>query len=87
MFTLMHLTFLHQRHAAGAVAISSSAVSLPRNGDPIKLNGAIHVSCTIRKLVAASAAEAELGVLFLNAQEAKVFSTHPCQTRPSNSYR
>jgi hypothetical protein len=47
--------------------------SLPRNGDPIKLNGAIHVTCTILKLVAASAAEAELGALFLNAQEAKVF--------------
>ncbi len=47
--------------------------SLPRNRDPIKLNGAIHVQCTILKLVAASAAEAELGALFLNAQDAKVF--------------
>jgi hypothetical protein len=34
---------------------------LPRDGDLIKLNGAIHVTCTILKLVAASAAEAELG--------------------------
>jgi hypothetical protein len=47
--------------------------SLPHDGDPIKLNGAIHVSCTILKLVAASAAEAKLGALFLNAQEEKVF--------------
>ena len=48
--------------------------SIPRDGDPIKLNGAINVTCTILKLVAASAAEAELGaLLFLNAQEAKVF--------------
>jgi len=47
--------------------------SLPHDGDPIKLNGAIHVTCTTLKLVAASAAEAELGALFLNAQEAKVF--------------
>jgi hypothetical protein len=46
--------------------------SIPHNGDPIKLNGAIHITCTILKLVAASAAEAELGTLFLNAQEAKV---------------
>jgi len=46
--------------------------SLPRDRDPIKLNGAIHVTCTILKLVAASAAEVELGALFLNAQEAKV---------------
>ncbi len=46
--------------------------SLPTDGDPIKLNGAIHITCTILKHVAASAAEAELGALFLNAQEAKV---------------
>jgi hypothetical protein len=59
--------------------------SLPRDQDPIKLNGAIHVSCNILKLVAASAAEAKLGALFLNAQEAKVFLTHPCQTRPSTT--
>ena len=36
------------------------------------INGAIHITCTILKLVMASAAEAELGALFLNAQEAKV---------------
>ncbi len=47
--------------------------SLPCNGDPIKPNGAIHISCTILKLVAASAAETKLGALFLNAQKAKVF--------------
>jgi hypothetical protein len=41
--------------------------SIPVDGDPIKLNGAIHITCTILKLVAASAAEAELGALFLNA--------------------
>ena len=46
--------------------------SVPTDGDPIKLNGAIHITSTILKLVAASAAEAELGALFLNAQEAKV---------------
>jgi hypothetical protein len=47
--------------------------SIPHDGDPIQLNGAIHVTCTILKLVAASAAEAKLDALFLNAQEAKVF--------------
>jgi len=46
--------------------------SIPINSKPIKLNGAIHVLCTILKFVAASAAEAELGALFLNAKEAKV---------------
>jgi hypothetical protein len=38
----------------------------------IFINGAILINCTFLKLVAALAAEAELGTLFLNAQEAKV---------------
>jgi hypothetical protein len=42
------------------------------DGSPIQINGAVHIICTIIKLVAASAAEAELSALFLNAQEAKV---------------
>jgi hypothetical protein len=36
------------------------------------MNGAIHITCAILKLVAASAEEAEQGALFLNVQEAKV---------------
>ena len=38
----------------------------------MRLNGNIHITCAILKLVAASAAEAELGALFLNAQDAKI---------------
>jgi hypothetical protein len=62
--------------------------SIPQDGDPIKLNGAIHITCTILKLVAASAAEAELGALFLNAQETKVLQLiltelgHPQPPKP-----
>ena len=55
--------------AGGYFFLRSTPVN---NEEPIKLNGAIHIQCTILKLVAASAAEAELGALFLNAQEAKV---------------
>jgi hypothetical protein len=44
----------------------------PKDGQPIFLNGAIYSLCTVLKLVAASAAEAELGALFLNVQEAKI---------------
>ncbi len=55
-------------HAGGYFFLGS----IPQDGDPIKLNGAIHITCTILKLVAASTAEAELGAIFLNAQEAKV---------------
>ena len=46
--------------------------SRPQADKPILLNGIIHVLCTILRFVAASAAEAELGALFLNAKEAKV---------------
>ena len=46
--------------------------SMPRDGEPIILNGNIYVLCTVLKLVAASAAEAELGALFMNAQAAKI---------------
>jgi hypothetical protein len=47
-------------------------VSIPRDTEPIFINGTIHITCTILKLVAVSAAKAELGALFLNSQEAKV---------------
>eukprot|EP00804_Cyclotella_cryptica_P022240 CCRYP_017935-RA/>CCRYP_017935-RA protein AED:0.44 eAED:0.40 QI:0/-1/0/1/-1/1/1/0/230 len=46
--------------------------SIPKQNQPIHLNGAITVLCTILKFVAASAAEAELGALFLTAKEAKI---------------
>ncbi len=46
--------------------------SLPVNNQPIFLNRNIQIPCSILKLVAASAAEAELGALFLNSQEAKI---------------
>ena len=42
--------------------------SIPRDNQDIQLNGNIHITCAILKLVAASAAEAELRALFLNAQ-------------------
>jgi hypothetical protein len=46
--------------------------SIPENTKPINLNGAIHVLCQVLKFVASSAAEAELGALFLNAKLAKI---------------
>jgi hypothetical protein len=45
---------------------------LPVNGQPIRLNGALFTLCTILKFVAASAAESELGALFLNIKEGRV---------------
>jgi hypothetical protein len=39
---------------------------MPKDGKPICLNGAFHVSTIILRFVVASAAEAELGVLYHN---------------------
>ena len=46
---------------------------MPQDGEPICLNGAFHVSTTILRFVAASAAEAELGALYHNCQTGIVF--------------
>ncbi len=45
----------------------------PKDGDPIKLNGAFFTLCTILCVVVASAAKAELGALFLNCKEGIIF--------------
>ena len=44
-----------------------------KEGEPLKLNGCLDATVGILKLVAASAAESELGGLFNNAQKGKVF--------------
>ena len=64
-----YLTAARARSQAGGYFFLGS---LPRDGEPIFLNGNIMITCAILKLVAASAAEAELGALFLNAREVKV---------------
>ena len=46
--------------------------SVPVNGKPVKLNGAIFIMCGILTFVIASAAEAELAALFINAKEGKI---------------
>jgi hypothetical protein len=46
--------------------------NLPVDNQPIFLNGAIYALCTVLKHIAASAAEAKLGSLFLNTQETKI---------------
>ncbi len=46
---------------------------MPKNGEPIKLNGAFYVNTTILRFVVASAAEAELEALFHNCQDGIIF--------------
>ena len=44
----------------------------PQDGKPILLNGNIFVVCGILRFVAASAAEAGLGALFINGKKIKI---------------
>ena len=44
---------------------------VPKNGQPIPLNGTSYVYSGILKFVVASAAEAKLGALFVNCREGK----------------
>ena len=66
--------------------------SIPVNGQPIKLNGNIHITCAILRLVAASTAEAELGALFLIARKEKLLRIilqelgHPQPPTPIHVY-
>jgi hypothetical protein len=46
---------------------------MPKNGEPIKLNGAFYVNTTILRFVVVSAAEAKLGALFHNCQDGIIF--------------
>ena len=45
---------------------------IPQDGKPILLNGNIFAVCGMLKFVAALAAEAELGALFINDKETKI---------------
>jgi hypothetical protein len=62
------------RRAASRASGYFSLGSIPKDDEPVKLNGALfHSLCTILPFVAASSAEAELGTLFLNMKEARIF--------------
>ncbi len=64
MFILMSCTSVLQRPVVAPVATFSWV--------PLLINGTIHITYMILLLVAAYAAEAELGAFFLNAQGGKV---------------
>jgi hypothetical protein len=58
-----------QSHSGGCFFLGTS---IPQDSEPIIINGAIHITCTTLKLVAASTTVAVFRTLFLNAQETKV---------------
>ena len=64
-------SYLSKAKAKSRVAGYYFMGSVPKNGQPIPLNGAIYVYSGILKFVVASAAEAELGALFVNCREGK----------------
>jgi hypothetical protein len=68
-FVTLYLSAPHAQSCKDGYFFLGSA---PHYGSPIQINGTVYVTCTILKLMAASAAEAELSAHFLNAQEAKV---------------
>ena len=55
-------------HAGGYFFLGN----MPRINILIELNGNIHITCAILKLIASSAAKAELGALVVTIKEAKV---------------
>ena len=65
-------SYLSESRARSRIAGEFFMGSVPVNGKPIKLNGAIFIMCGILKFVVASAAEAELAALFINAKEGKI---------------
>jgi hypothetical protein len=66
----------NKSHASSHFFLSDKPTdpSQPPTGQP-KLSGAIHTTCKILRNVMASAAEAEVAGLFLNAQEAVLIRT------------
>lgn len=65
-------SYLSERNARSRVVGNYFLGSSPKQNSLIPLNGAVYVFCGILKFVVASAAEAELGALFLNCKEATV---------------
>ncbi len=62
-------SYLSETRARSRVAGHFFLGSTPTDNQPIELNGAIYTLCGILKIVVASAAEAELGALFMNIKD------------------
>jgi hypothetical protein len=62
-------SYLSETRARSRVTGHFFLGSTPTDNQPIELNGAIYTLCGILKIVVASAAEAELGALFMNIKD------------------
>ena len=65
-------SYLSEHGAKSRVAGVYFIGGVPQDNKPILLNGNLFVVCGMLKFVAASAAEAELGALFINGEKAKI---------------
>ena len=65
-------SYLSEPRAKSRVAGVYFMGDVPEDGKPILLNGNIFIVCSMLKFVVSSAAEAELGALFINGKETKV---------------
>ena len=65
-------SYLSEPRAKSRVAGVYFMGDVPEDGKPILLNGNIFIVCSMLKFVVASAAEAELGALFINGKETKI---------------
>ena len=61
-------SYLSAKNAKSRASGHFFLVSVPKDGEPITLNGVIHTLCTILKCVVSSAAEADLGTLLMNVK-------------------
>ena len=68
-------SYLSEERARSRTAGHIFLGSVPRKYEPIPFNGAIYVHSGILKFVVTSAAEEELGGLFLNTKEGKILRT------------
>jgi hypothetical protein len=70
-------SYLSESNARGCACDHFFMGWSPKDGDPIRLNGAFFTLCTILRFVVASAVEAELSILFLNCKEGMIFRLTP----------
>ena len=81
-------SYLSESKARSRAAVHYFLGCPPQSNQPISLNGAIYTLCNVLKYVASSAAEAELGAIFLNIKEERVLRLtlaemgHPQPTTP-----
>ena len=81
-------SYLSETRARSRVAGQFSLGNKSDPTKPIVLNGALYIMCGILKFVVASAAESELGALFLSCKEGKIMQltlqemSHPQPATP-----